>query len=599
MKSFHTDTPDQYKWNMLEIYPSDDELQKDKQKINQLSNELLTLSSENIIPGNLLYAMKLRDEILTIGLKIGNYGCLRDIMDVADESAAKALQEGTEFYNNSLLTVAKFDVYLLSIEDQLPSYMDIEPDLKQYSFHFQNLYRKKLHCLDSPKEEALVRELEGTLLLYGNIHDKLWKKDAVFKDYVDNKGIAHKDAENNPIKMNQNFFNLSLLCPDRAQREAAYTELHRVANNFGATLSTTYNSYVSTDVKIARHRKYNTALEAALDADGLPVSLYETLVQQIRDHLPLLHEYYDIKRKRLGLDKIHLYDISAPIANDEVRYPYEEAKKIVLNALTPLGPECAAVLAHAFNNRWIDVFTRPNKKAVNCHNGIYGVHPFVNINFNPEGGFPGTLAHELGHALHYHFSSSNLPYSVHKYSTLTAETASTVNEILICEYLLGLDNNEHRIALADKLLANMSKVLFLTTMYSEFEKNAYDHSEKGKSLTASVLSDIWVGVHKQYLEPYVEVDNSIGHGWVRFNAVYYQRFYMFKYGLGVTAANVMAASLMTKTEQAQQQYMTFLKSGGNDYPLNILRSAGADLLTPEPMKLVFDRFKMLLNILKE
>ncbi|KGT72769.1 oligopeptidase PepB, partial [Bradyrhizobium japonicum] len=357
---------------------------------------------------------------------------------------------------------------------------------------------------------------------------------------------------------------------------------------------------VKRDVFYARVRKYQSALQASLFADNIDLSVYENLIATVHEYLPLMHRYVSLRKKMLGLSELHMYDLYVPIVPEvEMAIPYEQAVETIKKALHPLGKDYEHVLDEGFTSGWIDVYENEGKTSGAYSWGSYTTHPYVLMNYQDNVNNLFTLAHEMGHALHSYYSNKNQPYTYAGYRIFVAEVASTLNEALLMNYMLDTTyDKQQRMYLLNYYMEQFRGTLFRQTMFAEFEKTIHAKEEAEEALTADNLSAMYRELNLQYHGPDMIVDREIDLEWARIPH-FYNNFYVYKYATGFSAATSLSKQIVEEGEPAVERYLAFLRSGGSDYPLNILKRAGVDMTSPQPIREALEVFKGLLEQMEE
>jgi oligoendopeptidase F len=357
---------------------------------------------------------------------------------------------------------------------------------------------------------------------------------------------------------------------------------------------------VKKNVFYSKTRKYATTLESALEGDNVPQAVYDNLIDTVHANLGPLHRYVALKQKALGVDEMHMYDLYTPLVRDvRLTYEYDEALKIIHAALAPLGPEYASILEKSFTAGWMDVYENKGKQTGAYSWGVYGAHPFVLLNYHNRYDDVSTIAHELGHAIHSYYSHKFQPYATAHYTTFTAEVASTTNEILLIDHMLKTTTDKReRLYLINQYLEAVRATVYRQTMFAEFEKIIYAKADRGETLTADLLDEIWLELNKKYYGPDIVVDKEIKVEWARIPHFYWH-FYVYQYVTGYAAATALADQIQKEGQPAQERYINFLKSGGSDYSIEILKRAGVDMSTPKPIEVTLQKFSNLLDELEK
>ncbi|HEY8343384.1 MAG TPA: oligoendopeptidase F, partial [Calditerricola sp.] len=393
-----------------------------------------------------------------------------------------------------------------------------------------------------------------------------------------------RDEDGDEVELTKGRYLTFLESPDRRVRREAFTALYRVYESKVHTFAALFAASVKKDVFFARARHYRSALEAALTPNRIPVAVYTQLIDTVRRHLPLLHRYLALRKKALGLDELHMYDLYVPLARLKRTVPYEKAAELVTRALAVLGDDYVRVLKEAFASRWIDVYENRGKRSGAYSWGAYGTHPYVLLNYQGTLHDVFTLAHEMGHALHSHYSWTHQPYVYAHYRIFVAEVASTVNEILLVRHLLARTQDPtERLALLHHQLEQFRTTVFRQTMFAEFEKWAHEQVEGGQPLTAETLCTQYRQLNEAYHGPAVTVDPQIAYEWARIPH-FYTPFYVYQYATGYAAAIALAQGILERPKEAVPRYLAFLKAGSSDTPIALLQRAGVDMTRPEPIE---------------
>jgi oligoendopeptidase F len=448
-------------------------------------------------------------------------------------------------------------------------------------------YRRVLNNVERARPHTLTRDEEKLLALAG---EPLAAADSIFT-MLNNADIRFGEIQNDEgerVELTQGNYRSFIESKNRAVRESAYKTLYAAYTNLKNTLSASYSASVKADVFYARARKYESAIGAALYGSNVPLSVYDGLIEAVESRLPTLGKYLDLRRKALGVDELRMYDLYVPVVPEvQKRMEYEEAKTLVKAALAPLGPDYAKMLDTAYCDRWIDVVENRGKTTGAYSWGAYGTHPFVLLNYQPEADYAFTLAHELGHAMHTHYSDTALPYQDAQYKIMAAEVASTVNEVLLTRYLLSKETDKARRAyLLNHFLEQFRTTVYRQTMFAAFERESHRMCEAGEPLTVESLCEAYGKLNEKYY-PGVVVDDEIKIEWARIPH-FYNAFYVYQYATGFCAAVALARGILEC--KGLDAYLAFLKSGGSDFPIALLQKAGVDLTKPESILTSLDEF---------
>lgn len=448
-------------------------------------------------------------------------------------------------------------------------------------------YRRILNNIERARPHTLTRNEEKLLALAG---EPLAAADSIFT-MLNNADIRFgeiKNEEGETVELTQGNYRSFVESKDRQVRENAYKTLYASYTNLKNTLSASYSASVKSDVFYARARNYESAIGMALYASDVPLSVYDGLIEAVESRLPSLGKYLDLRRRALDLSELRMYDLYVPIVPEvQKRMEYEEAKTLVKAALAPLGPDYAKMLDTAYESRWIDVEENRGKTTGAYSWGAYGTHPFVLLNYQPEADYAFTLAHELGHAMHSHYSDTALPYQDAQYKIMAAEVASTVNEVLLTRYMLSQEKDQARRAyLLNHFLEQFRTTVYRQTMFAAFERESHRMCEAGEPLTVESLCEVYGKLNEKYY-PGVVVDDEIKIEWARIPH-FYNAFYVYQYATGFCAAVAIARGILEG--KGLDSYLAFLKSGGSDFPIALLQKAGVDLTKPESILTSLDEF---------
>lgn len=460
-------------------------------------------------------------------------------------------------------------------------------DFAVYDHFFHSLLRQKAHTL-SPAEESLLAKTAELGGAPRHIFTMLNDADILFPSILNAKGEETELTKGRYITF--------LESPDRRVRKDAFHALYSVYLSRKNTLAATYSSSVKSDAFFAQARKYGSSMEMALADDNIPLSVYDSLIDTVHAHLPLLHRYVSLRKKELGVEKLHMYDLYAPLVPDaDVKIPYEQAKETVKKALAVMGEEYGKALAHGMESGWIDVYENKGKRGGAYSWGSYGVHPFVLLNHNDTINSMFTLAHEMGHALHSYFTWQKQPYLYADHKIFVAEVASTCNEALLMEYLLKTtEDTSMRKYLINYFLEQFRGTLFRQTMFAEFEKITHDMVEKGEPLTWEAMNQIYHELNVKYFGEDIVVDPEIDIEWARIPH-FYNAFYVYQYATGYSAAIALSRKILKEGQPAIDAYLDFLSKGSSEYSIDLLKGAGVDLSTAEPIENAMKVFQELLD----
>ena len=565
-------------WAIEDLYRDDKEWEKDYKKLEEAIGRLAEYQGRLGESAGILLAMQRTcDELNMLAEKVYVY-------------AGQKLHENTDngIYQNLssraqglLVKLSQAQAYIepeiLGLaEGTIEKFLEENGELLAYRQHFENMIRQKEHVLDREREELLaaVGELaEGPKDIFTMFNNA----DIRFPE------IEGEDGE--PVEVTHGRYQTLLQSSSRNVRRDAFCALYGVYGKYRNTLAAIYRANVKQEVFQARVRKYGSDLEAALDGSHIPVSVYDHLIEAVHEYLPQMHRYVELRKKLLGVDELHMYDLYVPVVKDQGQsISYEKAKEMVLEGLRPMGEEYVGLLKKGFSSRWIDVYENQGKKSGAYSWGAYGTHPYVLLNYQENLNNVFTLAHEMGHALHSWYSDANQPYVYAGYKIFVAEVASTCNEALLIHHLIETTEDAGQKAyLVNYFLEQFRTTLFRQTMFAEFEKVTHGLAEQGETLTADRLCEIYYGLNQEYFGKNICVDREIELEWARIPH-FYTPFYVYQYATGFSAAIALSKRILEEGESAVKEYQSFLKGGSSRYPLDLLRMAGVDMEQKKPVE---------------
>ncbi len=562
---------DKYKWDLTKIYKDEKEWQKDFDDVKEKILKVLEYKDSFLSNGKKLYEYLKYDEEVSRKLeKIYYYAHLNYDADTLDEKYKVMTNKVSDLFTkyNELSSFVVPEILKLD-EEKLNTFYKDEEKLEDYRFSIENIYRFKDHTLDEEKEKMLSN-LSKCLSNPEETYEALTDSDFEYDYITDEKG--------NKVKFNESNYSLFIKSKDRSVRKKAFEMLHNKYKKYIRTITSTYKGEVENNVVLAKIRNYDSAISASLYSDNVPVDIYNNLIKVVNDNMDVLYDYYDLKREILSLDCLHMYDTYVEIINKiDKKYSFDEAKEIVIDALSVLGDKYVKNLKKAFDEKWIDIYHSKGKRSGAYSSGNFDVNPYVLLNFEGTLNDVSTLAHELGHSMHTYLSCKNNPYQYSSYEIFVAEVASTVNELLLANYMLkNSKNKDEKLAIINHILDLYKATLYRQTMFAEFEKETHKLREKGEVLTSELLSNTYYNLVKKYFGPNVLCDDLIRYEWARIPHFYYN-FYVYKYATGISAASYIVDGILNNKEGALENYINFLKTGGSMYPLDELKIAGVNL----------------------
>jgi oligoendopeptidase F len=585
------DIDEKYKWNLKDIYSSDDEWEKDFKWVEdnisgygQFEGNLSTSAD------NLLACLKF-DEGMGIKLeRLYLYSMLAKDSDLRD-AKYQGMDDRIKSVYSKVLTVSSFiKPEILRIdESKLIEMINSLSELEIYRHSFDDLFRFRKHTLDKEQEALLAMASEVTQLPY-NTYSLFTNADMKFSKVADENG--------NEIEMSHSRFYAALYSKDRAYRERAFKAYLEPYKDNVNSFSSLFNGNLKSNIFYARARKYGSAREAALDKNNIPSSVYDNLVESVNKNFAPMYRWASLKKKLLGIDELHPYDVYVTLFDQkfEKKYSYDESKNIVLDSLSIMGEEYLDSLKNAFNNRWIDVYETKAKRSGAYSSGTtFGVHPYVLLNWTGMLNDVFTLAHEMGHNMHSFYTGLNQPFTYANYSIFLAEVASTFNENLLLDHLIKIsESREEKLFLLEKYINNITTTVYRQVMFAEFESLTHSKSENGEALTPDVLCKLYRDVYQKYWGLEMVVDSEETYTWARVPHFYYN-FYVYQYATGFAASEALALKIKAEGKPAVDKYLQFLKSGSSDYPINILNKAGVNMNSQEPVLSVTKKMTQLIN----
>ena len=575
-------------WALEDLYVSDEAWEQELKTLEEDQVYLAAFAGKLAESAENLYAyMEKTEQVNAKAELLANY-CMRK----ADQDTREAVYQAMvgKFMNVivGLSAATSFETpEIMAISDEsLGDFYASCPVLERYRRYLTDLRRRKEHVL-SPAEEKLLAAAGEMSQAPDNIYGMFADADMTFPDAL--------DAEGNPHPISQGTFVPCQESPDRVLRKNAYESLYHSFGKFKNTAASILNAQNKQLKFFAEARKYENAFEASLDRTNVPTSVYLNLIEAVHKHLPKMHRYVRLRKKLLGVDELHFYDIYTALVSDvDKKIPYEEAKATIYDALAPLGEDYRAVLKQGFENRWIDVYQNEGKRS-GAYSAGAAVHPYVLMNYSGTLDSQFTLAHEMGHALHSYYSNKNQNPIDADYVIFVAEVASTCNEALLMEYLLGKTaDKKERAYLINHFLEQFKGTLYRQTMFAEFELNIGKMVAEGQTLTADVLCAEYRRLNEAYFGPDMVVDDEIALEWARIPHFYYN-YYVFQYATGYSAAIALSRRILSEGENAVKDYLNFLSGGCSKSPIDLLKGAGVDMTSSTPVEAALELFGTLLD----
>ena len=583
-----SEIPAEYKWKLEDMYQTEADWRKD---IDVVTAQLETISSlqGKLITGEALETCLNRlfsaGEIISRIYVYANMKLHEDANVSASQGMADTAQ-GVYIKFNAATAFITPEI-LLHDEADIRGFIAVTPGLKLYEHYLNNIIRGKAHVLSAEIEEILANGGEMANAP-SNIFDMLSNADLKFGTITDEDG--------NTVEVTKGRYGSLMESADRRVRKDAFDTYYESYWKLKNTLAATFSSSVKKDIFLARTRKYDSALDAALFGNNIPRTVYEQLIETVGEFLPVMHRYYALRKKVLKLDELHSYDLSVPLVEKaDTKISYEDAKKKLVEGLGALGADYVVAMEKGMESGWIDVYENEGKESGAYSWGTFGSHPYVLMNYDDRMYDMFTLAHEMGHAMHSYYSWEAQPNVYADYTIFLAEVASTVNETLLMDYMLKTTTDPKvRAYLLGEYLDQFIGTVFRQTMFAEFELITHDMAEKGEPLTVESLNTVYRGLNAKYSGPDVTLDEQADLGWARIPH-FYRAFYVYQYATGYSAAIAFKKRLQSGNAQALEDYLGFLKAGSSDYSIEILKKAGVDMSTPTPVREALKVFEELVG----
>ncbi|NLL37631.1 MAG: oligoendopeptidase F [Fretibacterium sp.] len=581
--------PEKYRWDLEAIYPSSEDWERAYSgllpKVDALTRHAGGLGSSSEA---LLSFLKEQEAVsLELG-KLYVYANMKSHEDLRIASRQEAAARVEGLMTRFAAACAFFRPEVLEIpEERLRSWLAGDEGLKLYDFYLSELLRERPHVLSHAEEELLARSRD-----LGGVAERafslLTDADMKFPTIRDEDGSEVELTEERAYKLSRSR--------DRGVRRASFEGIHSTYGSFRNSIGALYSGSVKGDIFYSRARRHPDSLSAALFSDNVPATVYDNVVDSANRFAPLMHRCVELRQRVLGLDELHYYDLNVPMSEEPVsEVSFEDACEMVAEALEPLGEDYVRTLRRGFEERWLDVYENQGKRKGAYSWGSFGTRPYVLLNYNGTLRDVFTLAHEMGHSLHSHYSHEHQPQVYADYAILLAEVASTTNEALLLEYLLRKSRSDAERKWLLAFSYDMVRTTFFRqAMFAEFERRTHAHVEADGALTPEWLCNFWGELNGKYYGPALVLDEPLKMEWARIPH-FYSAFYVYKYVTGFTAAGAFASAILSEGEPARERYLTFLRSGSCDFPLSILERAGVDLTSPEPFERTMEVFKRRLD----
>jgi oligoendopeptidase F len=585
--------PDQYKWDLNDVCPSDDAWAEAKRKLTADLSSISAFSGTlGESPEQLLRCLRLLDSLRKECLRLTCYASMKSDVDTRDAKYLAMDQEMGQLGSDLSSLSSYIEPEILRIgADAIHRFMEQEPTLAVYRHIFDDILRKKDHT-GTEGEERIIAEANLMADSPVNINNVFANADFPFPEIKLESGST--------VRLDPAAFSLHRRSPLREDRIKVFSAYLGKMNEFRRTFGAQLAAEVRKNIFFTRARRYRSCLERALDAYNIPIAVYESLIQGAHDHLATLHRYLLLRRKLLGLKELHYCDLYAPIVKElDLNYTYEEAVDLVLASLHPLGKEYQKAAQRALINRWIDVYHNDGKRSGAYSNGmVYDAHPYMLLNYNGKYDDVSTLTHELGHTMHSRLANQAQPFALSHYSIFIAEVASTFNEALLLDYMLGTETrDEVRLSLLGNHLDNARATVFRQVQFAEFELKIHKAAEEGTALTGDLLNSLYAGIAHEYYgheRGICIVDEEIQSEWTYIPHFYYN-FYVYQYATSFTASAAISERVLAGEDEAVAGYLDLLSSGGSDYPIEQLKKVGVDMTTSQPLDATITRMNRIMD----
>ena len=582
-----------YKWDLSSMFPSDEAFEAGLEELKAYCPKLLAFKGKISTSAQaLLEFLQLEDQMNLLLYKIINYAERKSDEDTRVAKYQAYVANATSAYTQVGEATSWFAAELLAIPaESVEKFYAEVPALEFYRRKFNKILNQREHTL-SAEEEALLARAEELAVQPTNIFSMFDDADLTFDDAVDSEGKTHKLTSGSFVPL--------LMDADRVLRESAFKQLYSRFGEFRNTSAAILTSQVKNLQFFSSSRKYASSLEAALAENEIPVEVYNNLIDAVHQNFPAFYKYVDLRKRVMGLDELHFWDVYTPLVDDvDMKFTYEEACDLIIKALAPMGEEYVSLVKKGLESRWVDVYETPGKRSGAYSAGGKGMNPVMLLNF--QGGLDDvyTLIHEMGHSLHTYFSSHNQEITYSDYSIFVAEVASTCNEALLSHYLLEHETNPARHAyILNHFLEGFRGTIYRQCMFAEFERDISQMNADGVALNAEVLSERYGKLCAEYFGPGIELDEEIKLEWSRIPHFYYN-FYVYQYCIGFSAAIALSQRILSEGEPAVKDYIGYLSGGCSKTPIELLRGAGVDMATPDPVNSALKYFGELVDQLEQ
>lgn len=584
---------EKYKWDLTHIYPSDDAWKQSKERLlAELAGVEQYKGTLNRSAGQLLNCLELTTRLSKEFSRLYSYASMNSDQDTRVSTYLAMQQEMSTIGADFGAKTAFIEPEILKMaRSRVENFLEEEKGLAIYRHYLFDILRRQAHT-GTEGEEKIIADA-------GLMSDAAQSIYGIFSDAdFPNPEVTLSDGKT--VKLDKATFSLYRTVPNREDRRTVFAAFFGRMNDYRRTFGTQLYAELKKNMFYMRARNYNSSLESALDGNNIPVEVYRKLVENTNKHLPTFHRYLKLRKRMMGLDELHYYDLYAPLVKGvDLKYTVEEAQKSILASLSPLGSDYIDVSRKAFTERWIDMYPTEGKRSGAYSNGsAYDVHPYILMNYNGKYDDMSTLTHELGHTMHSYYSNKNQPFATANYSIFVAEVASTFNEALLIDTMLQeIKDDGARLSLLGNYLEGIKGTVFRQTQFAEFELRIHELAEQGEALTGDRFNEIYQELTRKYYghnQKICIVDDEIQAEWSYIPHFYYN-FYVYQYATSFTASAALSEKVLAGDKQATKRFLEFLGSGGSDYPINLLKKAGVDMTTSEPFELTMKKMNRVID----
>ncbi|MFW5760060.1 MAG: oligoendopeptidase F [Cyclobacteriaceae bacterium] len=588
---------EQHKWKLEDLFSNEEEwAQKKKELLEKIPQIKAYQGQLKVSAEKLFKALNLADELQKELIRLYSYASMHSDQDTRVGKYMGMKQEMSQIFSNFSSEVSFFDPEILKIEQEtIENFLAEEPRLKVYEFYLQDLMRKKTHRGNEGEEKIMA-----LASLMGDNASSVY-------NIFSNAEFPYPEielADGKKVKLNQSNFALQRTSKNRTDREKVFSTFFNALEKFHMTFGAQLYGNLKKDVFNQKARKYESCLQAALDVNNIPVEVYHNLIANVNENLATFHRYLNLRKKMLGVEQLHYYDLYAPLVSEvDLEYTVEEAQQNILESLKPLGEEYIKTVKTAFDQRWIDMFPNEGKRSGAYSNGsAYDVHPYILMNFKGKYDDMSTLMHELGHTMHSYLSNKHQPFPLSHYTIFVAEVASTFNEALLLNHVLEqIDEKAVRLSILGNYLEGAKGTLFRQTQFAEFELLIHQKAEKGEALTGETFSQLYLGLTRKYYgheQGVCTVDDNIKMEWAYIPHFYYN-FYVYQYATSFTASQALSEKVLAGDQETMIRYLQFLSSGGSKYPIDQLHDAGVDMTSKNPFELTIKKMNEVMDEMEQ